>query len=152
MDFYARLLREFGADVGVEGLAFNEDGVCAFVVDNSVYCALAYMDNDDSLTMLCELPGERAEMSSEAHLARLAETSLNSLAGEAPSIGWDDSEGKWIAFRRLPRRSFTAEMLAETFSEFVIWTVLESSNLTCLGISQRRRDVPVLSKNVIRMT
>jgi hypothetical protein len=151
LDFYGRLLREFGAATGIGRLSFNDDGVCVFVVDGGVHCALAYIANDDSLTMLCELPCDDVPLANDLCLSRIVETSLNSLAGDAPSVGRDPISGRWIAYRRLARHALNVEMLSEALSEFVLWALQKLNAPVDAQQDIDRADRRIVGENITRV-
>jgi hypothetical protein len=100
---HERLFADLGAELGIEGLAFNEAGVCIMSFDEAVL-RFEYQPERDEILVSSEIaelqPGQSAEMFQD-----LLALNAASAASGAGTIGFDPERGKLFWFDHISPRS-----------------------------------------------
>lgn len=119
--FHGEILREFGTMIGVPALAFDDAGVCGFVVDDTHELVILRTRDQLSLALSVPLPDALMTLPAKQVLSLFPGMTIDTLRGESPMMGWHPQAQHPIAIATLPRELVSAEHLAATLVELLDW-------------------------------
>ena len=115
---FDRLLASLGETLGIE-LAFDEDGVCDLVVQDSFGVSLKKSEEDGALTMFSSLCADLPDPADYSLVLDLLEFNLGAASGASCVIGRDPHGGTLIAWETFPASRLASTSLTELFEHFV---------------------------------
>ncbi len=113
-----RLLASLGEALGIE-LAFDEDGVCELVVQDSFGVSLKKSEDDGTLTMFSSLCTDLPDPADYSLVLDLLEFNLGAASGASCAVGRDTHGGTLIAWESFPASRLASASLTELFERFV---------------------------------
>ena len=115
---FDRLLASLGETLGIE-LAFDEDGVCDLVVQDSFGVSLKKSEEDGTLTMFSSLCADLPDPADYSLVLDLLEFNLGAASGASCAVGRDPHGGTLIAWETFPASRLASTSLTELFEHFV---------------------------------
>ena len=115
---FDKLIAELGEALGME-LAFDEDGVCELVVQESFGVSLKKSEEDGTLTMFSSLGADLPDPVDYPLVLDLLEFNLGAASGASCAVGRDPHAGSLVAWQTFPASLLAAEPVDELFVHFV---------------------------------
>lgn len=126
------ILRACGTRMGIADWAFNEQGLCHFLVDADRLFSLYHDTNKSTVVLVGQLMSELPEQVGGPWLECLMSMALNPMSGAGPGVGWDP-ELALVGYHTL----CTAQLCVETFevelADFIDWISALSRQLAALN-------------------
>lgn len=140
------ILKECGARMGIVDWAFNEHGLCHFMVDDSRLFSLYHDANEGTVVLVGQLLSELPEQVGGPWLERLLSMALNPMTGAGPGVGWDP-ELALVGYHTLNASRLCVETFEVELADFIDWINALSQQLDDLEASHgipRAREGQVL--------
>lgn len=137
------ILKECGARMGIADWAFNEQGLCHFLVDGERLFSLYHDASNTSLVLVGQLMSELPAQVGGPWLELLLGMALNPMTGADPGVGWDPDLGL-TGFRKLSTQGLCVEVFEVELADFIDWIRTLSLQLAALDKPCDVRDGQVL--------
>ena len=115
---FDRLLASLGETLGIE-LAFDKEGVCDLVVQDSFGVSLKKSEEDGTLTMFSSLCADLPDPADYALVLDLLEFNLGAASGASCAVGRDPHSGMLIVWETFHASRLASTSLTELFERFV---------------------------------
>ena len=137
------ILKNCGARMGIADWAFNEHGLCHFLVDGDRLFSLYHDVSNGTLVLVGQLLSELPEQVGGPWLELLLSRALNPMTGAGPGVGWDPDLGL-TGYWKLNTQGLCVEAFEVELADFIDWISTLSLQLAALDKPFGVRDRQVL--------
>ncbi|MFJ4142014.1 CesT family type III secretion system chaperone [Pseudomonas sp. NPDC089734] len=114
--FYKTLLIDLSKRLEMRPLAFDAQGICNLVIDETFALKLICNDVHERLLIIGLL-----ELPKDPPLQRLLGGALNPMLTAGPGLGWDERSGLYFAYQSIPREKLSVPVLMREIATMVEW-------------------------------
>ncbi|GFM82423.1 type III chaperone protein ShcA [Pseudomonas cichorii] len=114
--FYKTLLIDLSKHLEMRPLAFDAQGICNLIIDETFALKLVCNDIHERLLVIGLL-----ELPKEPPLQRLLSGALNPMVTAGPGLGWDERSGLYFGYQSIPREKVSVPALIREIAALVEW-------------------------------
>lgn len=114
--FYKTLLIDLSKHLEMQPLAFDAQGICNLVIDETFALKLLCNDVHERLLLMGLL-----ELPKNPPLQRLLGGALNPMVTAGPGLGWDERSGLYFAYQSISREKVSVPTVIREIAALVEW-------------------------------
>ncbi len=117
-DGFDRLLGQFGAEVGISDLTFDNDGLCHIRVDDDLPITFRRDDEQNRLSTV-GLLAQALPALDQSVLQDILSFNIGPLRGIGPAIGLEPTSGTVVLYQNVPLNQLDSQRFQSMFGDFI---------------------------------
>jgi hypothetical protein len=129
MDYFENLLREFGSNIGMHNLSFEQDDLCYLTINQTHPIIIRRDYSRECLVLIGPVAVSLPEQINRSLWIEMISMGLTPLRDNAPGLGFDAESGHVLIHQSIPLRELNAHQLSKAFDGFLLAQISWSKKL-----------------------